>query len=194
MIAQLKNSKTLTKDEIDRLYTIHEKQYFNKGIGHSNERWIANLLYPGNYHQITASKNNNAKEVYIFGEETIDGYTINVPIKNAYKNTMWTKIIEAAVDSKKSNTKTFLEMIKTQINPKKNYFCEIDSKSTGIISIVKQAGFKNINSELKAKILMNAALGNCEFNITKYSEYMIINRNTKISSNYEGCLLEIEQI
>ncbi|MFA6089929.1 MAG: hypothetical protein WC755_08790, partial [Candidatus Woesearchaeota archaeon] len=129
MIAQLKNAKNLTKEEIDRLYEIHKKQYFTKGIGHSYEKWVTNLIYPGNYHQIIASKNFSAKEIYIFGEETIDAYTINVPIQNAYKNMTWTKIIEAASDSNKSNTKTFLKMLKTQISSEKNYFCEIDSKS-----------------------------------------------------------------
>ncbi|MBU1270176.1 MAG: hypothetical protein KJ583_03710 [Nanoarchaeota archaeon] len=187
MSSIIKNATALSREEIEALYAIHKKVYFDRGIGHPKEIWLNNLLKM--YH------NTSDKKVQLFSYEhnsSIDGYTITAgPI--FVGNKQWYKIVEAGACQKTQikSADAFTKLIRERLNctENKEYTAEIDKSYKNIIALSIQAGFDYCRDKNIAYEIMRRFIGDNVFKILNDKNGIIVNRDTITRKNYEGRIL-----
>jgi hypothetical protein len=188
MRSEFKLATNLNKDEIDQIYSIHRKVYFDKGFGLTRNIWQMNL--DRKYHL------NHDKMVQIFYSEEdkqrIDGYNIFLkPIQiNCY---YWSKILEGGVTTvdKSQNNRTFLSMYNDLINwdIKTSYIGETSISSNGVTSLLIKSGFSLAEDKKLFEHALKEFLNSVNYSITNSDGKCVVHRITAINNNYEGYIM-----
>ena len=183
----------LTEQTISKVYEIHKRVYFDKGIGHPKEVWCDNLF--------RGYQNAGTKYVQIFRvhettESIVDGYSICTgPVDCA--GDIWMKIIEAGLTLKggrRDIPNAFTQMLTMLVtNPigeyrgDINFVAEVDIQSEKIASILlDRVGFKHMLDKTLAHTVVRAFLKDIDFRIKDTDPGLIIERRTAIKNEYVG--------
>lgn len=184
----------LTQPQIDRLYALHKRVYFDRGIGHPPEIWREHLFR--NYHGVCS------KYVQLFrtadSPQEIDGYTIcTAPVECAAGR--WIKIIEAGLTltgNRRDTREAFVRMLSALVNghigesdQSPSFIAEIDVESENIASLLlDRVGFVDLTDNTLAHSVLGCFLEGVDFSIRTAAEgrSLISERKTAIKQHYSG--------